>query len=243
MRSNPLPAQVYVCRDSNCGEYKANIFPQGCVISPHTIIAMQMLHPLRGYRIFGVYRTALSEFWSVHQNHFYSSIKLVSVADCLGKSIMATSAKSSTRYSEIYAPAEKRPLPNKKLQVLGAFKRYRSLIWMILSWLSGIAFAIGHHFFYARFHNNRVDHISISQGWIIRIGTGMAFFVQTLFVVSASIACSQQQWLTTRSKPFTVRQIDTLFSVLGNALAFLESRVWLRYPILSFLAAVAWYDE
>jgi hypothetical protein len=153
---------------------------------------------------------------------------------------MPTPVTTSTQYSKVNAAAEVRSLPDENHLLPDTFKRYRSLIWMILSWMSGNAFAIGHHFFYARFNNKRVDETSISQGLIIRIGTAMAFFIQTLFVVSASIACTQQQWLTTRSKPFQIRQIDTIFSVLGNAFAFLESRVWLRYPVLVFLAGIAW---
>jgi hypothetical protein len=153
---------------------------------------------------------------------------------------MPTPATTSTQYSEVKAAPEEHVQPYEGHQLQNTLKRYRSLIWMILSWMSGIALAIGHHFFYASFNNERVDETSISQGWIIRIGTGMAFLVQTLFVLSASIACTQQQWLTTRSKPFQVRQIDTIFSILGNAFAFLESRLWLRYPVLSFLAGIAW---
>ncbi|KAE9964888.1 hypothetical protein EG328_010126 [Venturia inaequalis] len=41
------------------------------------------------------------------------------------------------------------------------------------------------------------------------------------------------------SREFSVRQVDTIFSVPGNPLAFLQSRLWLRYPALSLLAAVA----
>lgn len=118
-------------------------------------------------------------------------------------------------------------------------QRYLTLLWMILAWIAAIALAVGHHLFYARFYRKRVDETKTSQEWIIRIGTGLAFVVQTLFVVSATIACSQLQWLTIRSKPFNVPQIDTIFSVPANCLAFLQSRLWLRYPTLSLVALVA----
>jgi hypothetical protein len=150
---------------------------------------------------------------------------------------MSTSINTSTQYSKVNSATEERSLPEHHHHTL---RRYKSSIWMTLSWTCGIALAVGHHFFYVRFDNKRVDEISVSQAWIVRIGTGMAFAVQTLLVVSASIACAQQQWLLTRSKPFNVRQIDTVFSVLGNPLAFLQSRLWLRYPVLSLLAVVAW---
>lgn len=152
-------------------------------------------------------------------------------APCVGQ------LTSGEHPSVVYESSETLPMETQRLDSL---QRYQILIWMILAWVSALAFAIGHHFFYSRFDQLRIDKTELSQGWIIRIGTGMAFVVQILFVVSATIACSQLQWLTTRSREFSVRQIDTIFSVPGNPLAFLESRLWLRYPALSMLAAIAW---
>ncbi|RDI82030.1 hypothetical protein Vi05172_g7793 [Venturia inaequalis] len=148
---------------------------------------------------------------------------------------------TSTQYSKVKDVTEEHTISieNPSHQSSGPLKRYSSLLLMILVWTSALAFAIGHHFFYARFDRKRVDQTDLSQGWIIRIGTGMAFAVQVLFVISATIACTQFQWLTTRSREFSVRQVDTIFSVPGNPLAFLQSRLWLRYPALSLLAAVA----
>jgi hypothetical protein len=113
-------------------------------------------------------------------------------------------------------------------------------MWMLSSLLSGIALSIGHHFFYAIFDGRRVDEVSISQTWIIRFGTGIAFIAKTLLVVAASIAFVQQQWSALARHQFKVRQIDTITSVLGNAFCFLESRLWLRFPILSIMAIIAW---
>lgn len=120
------------------------------------------------------------------------------------------------------------------------FRRYRSLVWMILSWLSGMVLAIGHHLFYAGINGARVNETYPSQIWIVRIATGLAFLVKTLFVISATIAYTQYQWLTTRSQPFKIRQIDALSSILANPLRFCETRTWLRFPALSLLAGITW---
>ena len=114
------------------------------------------------------------------------------------------------------------------------------LLWMLLSLLAGVALTVGHHFFYARFDGLQVDNVSMSQTWIIRIGTGFAFVVKTLLVVATSIAFVQQQWLALSHRSFKIRQIDTLTSVLSNALLFCESRIWLRFPLLTLLAGIAW---
>ena len=103
-----------------------------------------------------------------------------------------------------------------------------------------MALAIGHHLFYAQINGARVNETYPSQLWIVRIATGMAFLVKTLFVISAGIAYTQYQWLTTRSQPFKIRQIDALSSILANPLGFCETRAWLHFPALTLLAGITW---
>jgi len=111
---------------------------------------------------------------------------------------------------------------------------------MGLTLISGVVWAVSHHFFYASYDKHRVDGAGLSQAWVVRIGTGMAFLVKTLLVVSATIAFTQHQWLTSRSKSFKIRQIDTISSILSNPLGFFQTRSWLHLPILSLLAVVTW---
>jgi hypothetical protein len=92
----------------------------------------------------------------------------------------------------------------------------------------------------ARINGARVEETYTSQIWTVRIATGIAFLVKTLFVISAGIAYTQYQWLTTRSKTFKIRQIDAISSVLTNPLAFCETRAWARFPALSLLAGITW---
>ena len=153
---------------------------------------------------------------------------------------MPPKTNGSTQYSRVHPASRERADQEKPRLPKRSFQRYRSLVWMILSFISGVAFAVGHHFFYARFNDRRVDRTSISQNWIVRIGTGFAFVTQTLLVISASIAFVQYQWLTTRAKPFKIRQIDNMSSILGNVLGFFQSRIWLRFPVLTALAVVTW---
>lgn len=111
---------------------------------------------------------------------------------------------------------------------------------MILSLLGGAAFTIGHHTLYASFDDVQVSEAPLNQTWIIRIGTGLAFVAKTHLIVATSIAFTQQQWFTLSSKPFKIRQIDSLTSVLGNPLCFSDSRIWLRFPLLTVSATIVW---
>jgi hypothetical protein len=115
-----------------------------------------------------------------------------------------------------------------------------SFWWMTSSFLGGVAFAVGHHFFYANFNDRVVDEVFLSQTWIVRIGTGLAFVAKSLLVVAAGIAFVQQQWLCLSQKSFKVRQVDTITSVLDNAFSFFESHLWFKNPSLTLLALVAW---
>ncbi|KAF2748562.1 hypothetical protein M011DRAFT_525633 [Sporormia fimetaria CBS 119925] len=99
-------------------------------------------------------------------------------------------------------------------------------------------FVMGHHVFYASYDGLKVAQASISQEWVIRIGTGFAFLAKTLLVVAASIAFVQQQWLALSHQSFKVRQIDSMTGNLNNALSFFESRIWFRFPLLTLLAVI-----
>lgn len=153
---------------------------------------------------------------------------------------MSSLPSSCSQYSKVSDATEEHQQSPGVHQSPRTFKRYLALIWMVLAWVVALALAIGHHLLYAHFDQKRVDQMGIVQGQIIIIATAVVFAVQTLFVLSTTIACTQFQWLTTRSRPFTVRRIDLIFSAPENPLAFLQSRLWLRYPALSLLALVAW---
>ena len=153
---------------------------------------------------------------------------------------MPPKTDTSAKYSRVDPSRNKRPVHGNTRPQTRSFRRHQSLLWMVLSLVNGIAFAVGHHFFYASFDGHPVDETSTCQDWIIRIGTGMAFIAKTLFVVAASIAYIQHQWLTMGSKPFKIRQIDTMSNILGDALGFFGTRIWLRFPVLSLLAGLTW---
>ena len=152
---------------------------------------------------------------------------------------MASNRDAPANYSRVRPTAEN-SAPQQSVRRRWRYDQNRSFTWMILSLLSGVAMAVGHHIFYASFSGLLVDEASIDQTWVIRIGSGFAFLARTLLIVATSIAFVQQQWFTLASKPFKIRQINTLTSILGNAWLFCNSRIWLRFPLLTVSAGIAW---
>lgn len=156
------------------------------------------------------------------------------------KATMTGKRDASTRYTQMHPTTHTPVTMQRRFRLRNMFEQNQSFIWMILSLISGAAFTVGHHALYASFNDLSVDKASLNQTWVIRIGTGLAFVAKTLLIVAVSIAFTQQQWFTLSSKPFKIRQIDTLTNILGNALCFTDSRIWLRFPLITVSAAFVW---
>lgn len=122
----------------------------------------------------------------------------------------------------------------------GSMEPLKPLMLMGLSFVGAVSLAIIHHFFYAEYNHRIVDDMRLSQEWLIRIGTGLAFITKTLFVLAASIAYTQHQWKVIRSNEFELRQIDIISNILRDLLGFFQTRLWLKYPLLTYLSAIAW---
>ena len=108
---------------------------------------------------------------------------------------------------------------------------------MICCFITGITFALTHHFF----HNHMDKHIvndASQQQWVTRAGTAAAFIVKLSLATATSAA--HTQWLQFQLGTDTpkVERLDTMFSVLGNAWEFTNLRFWLYHPLLALLAAV-----
>lgn len=116
---------------------------------------------------------------------------------------------------------------------------WKTPTFMIGSLIVGVAFATGHHFFYEYCHGKEADH-QLQQQWVTRAGTAFAFVVKMSLAISTGIAYVQQCWVSLRSRPESVKRVDAMFSILTNILQFLDPGLWLRSPILTFLAVVTW---
>lgn len=120
---------------------------------------------------------------------------------------------------------------------------------MVLALLFGALLALGHHLFYASLQGSPTPTGTLDITWSnvsvqqlnTAIGTAFAFLVKAFLVVAVSVAYFQTFWRAAAisKKGPTLANLDTTFSILGNALGFFQVHVWWRHPLLLLLALIA----
>jgi hypothetical protein len=117
---------------------------------------------------------------------------------------------------------------------------HRTVIIMSAGLVLGVLAAIGHHLWYSHWNGKVVETASWSQTWIKNFGTAFAFLVKMFLAIITSTAFIQQFWITVKSKPVAVGQVDSMFTVLQSALQFLSLKLWLQNPLLASFAIITW---
>ena len=124
---------------------------------------------------------------------------------------------------------------------------------MMLSLVSGILFALGHHLFY----NSRVNKAISTDDYIIMgtrhpgqqvniaVGTAFAFLVKAAFILAVSTAYYQVFWKMAKQKSKTekhptLRWLNAAFSSTTNVMSLLSTPMWCRYPLPFFMVATVW---
>jgi hypothetical protein len=118
---------------------------------------------------------------------------------------------------------------------------HRTVIIMSAGFLLGILAAVSHHLWYSHWNGKVVETAPWSQTWIKNLGTAFAFLVKMFLAIITSTAFIQQFWITVKSKPVAISQVDSMFTVLQSALQFLSLKLWIENPLLAFLAIVTWF--
>ncbi|KAJ9616449.1 hypothetical protein H2200_000167 [Cladophialophora chaetospira] len=109
----------------------------------------------------------------------------------------------------------------------------------------GTSFILGviamgfHHALYQTLSGETADN-ALLQLWAIRAGTAIAFLSKLFLAIGTGVAYDQWMWVDLHAKPHEIGSLDSMFSILGNAFEFLAVRVWIKRPVLTFLAAVTW---
>jgi hypothetical protein len=122
---------------------------------------------------------------------------------------------------------------------------------MVSAFLGGCLLSFGHHRFYSSLagtitptgHYDMFTGSQISKQEInTAIGTAFAFLVKAMLALAVSTAYVQAFWHSAKAsrKGQRLSTLDTTSSILGNALGFLKIHVWVKYPLLLFLAVIAW---
>ncbi|EKJ72312.1 hypothetical protein FPSE_07541 [Fusarium pseudograminearum CS3096] len=107
------------------------------------------------------------------------------------------------------------------------------------SLLLGLLVALAHHFYYL-YLDMRIVKSQSQQQWYLRAGTGLAFLVRAFLSAAVSTAYTQVLWRTLRSRPITIRGVNSLFDVIHNPFEFFTWDLWSAAPLLAVVAVVAW---
>lgn len=142
--------------------------------------------------------------------------------------------------NDIQRARDSRAQPKSEKPTRGSWSYWKSFVTVSATLVLGVALATGHHFLYLRFHGKVVGDISVSQSWILRFGTAFAFLVNTAFAISVGASYVQFQWFSLQRHSLRIEEIDSLTDILGNALRLFYNTVFLKQPILLFIALVAW---
>jgi hypothetical protein len=157
---------------------------------------------------------------------------------------MAGSNSNSTDY-HVVQPPQKSAHATESLEVSETGRAtkvsWRAPFTIVLALFAGLGFALAHHFMGLSLNNTPVAQVYISQAWISRFSTALAFLVKLALATSVGAAYTQHQWQRLRQQSFRTSEIDALTSVLANAFSFLSTTVWLRHPVLALMALVSWY--
>jgi hypothetical protein len=111
---------------------------------------------------------------------------------------------------------------------------------MLVSLTIGLGLAFAHHFMCRKLENRHVADVSMSQAWVFRFSTALAFLVKVAFATSIGTAYVQHQWLRLRQQTFRTNEINAMTSVLGSLFSFWTSTVWLKHPVLLLMALMSW---
>lgn len=111
---------------------------------------------------------------------------------------------------------------------------------MLAAFIAGIAFAVGHHFFYLSLDGTIVDHATFDQQINVGVGTAFAFLVRSFLVLAVGTAFVQVLWGTLLNKQVTISRIDSATQLLTSLWDLFNLKTIWQHPVLGFLAIVSW---
>lgn len=120
---------------------------------------------------------------------------------------------------------------------------------MMILFLAATGSAIGYHFYYSGLHGTvvmdttsgwKLNDVRNSQEWALRLGTGFAFLVQSMFAAAVNIALQQRVSVATRKKPITIGGLDAMFSAAHSLLSFTSMEFLCKAKLGAGLALLVW---
>ncbi|KAH0365643.1 hypothetical protein KCU65_g5949, partial [Aureobasidium melanogenum] len=107
------------------------------------------------------------------------------------------------------------------------------------SFVTGVAFAVGHHCFYTRLDNQPVDDATLNQQYNTAVGTAFAFLARAALVIAIT-ATYWQVFYAKLHHGLTISTIDSLAGFLSNLKELTSINAGKTSPLLLTLALLAW---
>ncbi|KUJ06311.1 uncharacterized protein LY89DRAFT_633084 [Mollisia scopiformis] len=112
-------------------------------------------------------------------------------------------------------------------------------VFILISVLAGVGFALGHHFYYASLDGTTAGSSSRQQ-WSTRFGTAFAFLVVAALKTTSDLSYNQYIWTLVRRKSFPLGSLDKMFSLTSNPMGFLSFHLTRHAKIGVFIALISW---
>lgn len=110
---------------------------------------------------------------------------------------------------------------------------------IILCASSGHFLAVAHHLFYSRL-NHTLTGTQGRQQLAHAFGNVLAISVATSFAFTCRNAYKQYFWTVVRRKSFTIKVLDSLYSLTSDVSGLLNLEVWRQAPLAAILALACW---
>lgn len=127
---------------------------------------------------------------------------------------------------------------------------WNTLTTLTLSLIAGIASAIGRHAFYSSLAGKAVPDSEYELGIAnvspqqlnVAGGTALALVCKAFLILAISTAYVELFWraVAYRRAGTTLECLGVTHSALSDLSSFFHWRVWLRHPLLLYLAALVW---
>jgi hypothetical protein len=118
-------------------------------------------------------------------------------------------------------------------------KWHQQPAFMILCGLLGFLLAAGHHTLYLKLDHTLAGSESRQQ-WAHGFGNILAILVATSFAFASRAAYKQYFWTVVRRKSFTIKALDSLYSLSSDPLGFFNVEVWKQATLAAILALACW---
>ncbi|OLN95210.1 hypothetical protein CCHL11_10296 [Colletotrichum chlorophyti] len=117
------------------------------------------------------------------------------------------------------------------------YNKYWHTSWNMYFFLfAGIAFALGHHFFYKTLDGTEASN----QIRMMRYGTALAFLSKASLASAVILAFRQRVWMTVRRKMLTLAAVDSLFAAAEDMSAIFNFEVFRQARVAMVLALYVW---